>query len=93
MIPWTVLKLISVSEEAAGLDYLMVEQMAIQFNFTTKYLLFNDWGLLLDNGTWTEGLMSAMLQGRVDIAIGNILQASFIHECMDFGPSFSNVSL
>lgn len=75
-----------------GIDVLILKQMAAQLNFTVKYLPFKNWGKLMPNGSWVNGMVSVIASGEADVAMGFLEQTSFIYKHMDFGPSYSMVN-
>lgn len=84
-----------VSEESAdGIEVLIVKEMACCMNLTVKFLVFNNWGTLTDNGSWAEdGLGSAVTKEEVDLAIGFVPQNFILYKTIDFGPSLTRVKL
>lgn len=66
--------------------------MARQFNFTCTYLVYNDWGIALDNGTWIgDGLSPPVDEGKIDIIAVNMWISDESYETVDYGPSLNEV--
>lgn len=68
-----------------------MNEVSRQLNVSLRYLMFNSWGSLNPNGTWTGQMIGAMQKGRADEAITNIWHMPSVYTAMDFGPSTAKV--
>lgn len=82
----------AIPDEYDGIYLQLVNEMARQFNFTCRYLVYKAWGIALDNGTWIgDGLSQVIQEGKIDIVANNMWQVPEFYNQVDFGPALNKV--
>lgn len=74
-----------------GIYTQLVKEMSRQFNFSCKYLPHETWGVALDNGTWTGGLVQDLQKGKIDVIGTNVFLIPEAYNLMDLGPALNKV--
>lgn len=80
-----------VVDEYDGVYTQLVKEMARQFNYSCKYLPYRAWGVALDNGTWTGGLVQDLQEGKMDVIGTNVFLIPEAYNLMDLGPAINKV--
>lgn len=80
-------------DEYDGIYTQLVNEMSRQFNFSCKYLPYGTWGVALDNGTWTGGLVQDLQEGKIDVIGTNVFLIPEAYNLMDLGPALNKVWL